>query len=498
MRRWTRRGALLGAGAVGIGAVGGVALESGLRPRARPLGGVPMLPAPKAGVLNDASGLSATRVAAHVAPGRIGDAETIALLRAELKAARGAGQGLCVSAARHSMGAHALVRDGRVVTRPHAPLEIDTAARTYRASGGSRWSDAIGELDPVGLSPAVMQSNNDFGLAATFSVNAHGWAAPRGPMASTVRRIELMLADGEVVTCSREVEPDLFHAAAGGYGLVGLVLGMELEAAPNRLLEPTFETMPAAEFGARFAEVMGDAGLDMAYGRLNVDRAGFFEEALLVLYRPAQDQSATPPASGSTAMARAAARLYRWQLEDERWKRRRWTLEARLQPRIAGGASRNSLINEPVATLDDGDPARTDILHEYFVAPDRFPEFLGLCRAVIPASYQEMLNVTLRWIAADGSALLNYAAVDRIAAVMSFSQEMTARAEADMMRMTRDLIDGVHAIGGAYYLPYRPHATLRQYREGYPAWERFAASKRAVDPDAVLRNGFWDNYAGRA
>ena len=28
--------------------------------------------------------------------------------------------------------------------------------------------------DAEGFSPAVMQSNNDFGIGATFSVNAHG------------------------------------------------------------------------------------------------------------------------------------------------------------------------------------------------------------------------------------------------------------------------------------------------------------------------------------
>ena len=77
---------------------------------------------------------------------------------------------------------------------------------------------------------------------------------------------------------------------------------------------------------------------------------------------------------------------------------------------------------------------------------------------------------------------------------MLFSQEMTARAEADMARMTRALIDGIIAIGGTYYLPYRPHASVAQLRRAYPRAPDFALEKRALDPANRLRNNLWDSY----
>ena len=40
-------------------------------------------------------------------------------------------------------------------------------------------------------------------------------------------------------------------------------------------------------------------------------------------------------------------------------------------------------MNEPVITLDDRDSFRTDILHEYFIGPARFPEFVKACQEVI-------------------------------------------------------------------------------------------------------------------
>ena len=130
--------------------------------------------------------------------------------------------------------------------------------------------------------------------------------------------------------------------------------------------------------------------------------------------------------------------------------------------------------------------------------PEAWGGFLDAARAIIPASYQELLNVTLRWLEPDADSLLAYAPGPRVAAVLLFSQEMTARAEADMARMTREMIDATTALGGSYYLPYRPHATREQFRAAYPRWEEFVRVKREVDPGLVLRNGFWDRYVAEA
>lgn len=263
----------------------------------------------------------------------------------------------------------------------------------------------------------------------------------------------------------------------------------------NRRLVPQFDVIAATEFADAFGRAITNSKVTMAYGRLNVERESFFTKALLVSYRETPDQSDLPPATGSGWMAHVASRIYRAQLGNEAMKAFRWWNETAVGPALGGGhVTRNSLINEPVATLDDRNPDRTDILHEYFVGFDQFCEFLTACRDVIPASYQEFLNVTLRYVAQDNQSVLSYAKVPRIAAVMSFSQEMTARAEADMARMTRELIDSITSIGGAYYLPYRPHATVAQLSQAYERAAEFSRAKRDLDHDLVLRNNLWDSY----
>lgn len=493
MRSVTRRSLLLAAG----GAAGWYA--SNLFHADLPVldGAGPVIPQAGDTILNDASGLSPTPIHRHITLTQAPDDSLIAALRAEMAQAQADGRAFNIGAARHSMGGQAIPRDGVAVTFDNGLVEPDTAAQTYRAHAGARWSQVIGVLDPIGFSPKVMQSNNDFGLAATFSVNAHGWPVPFGPMGSTVRSLRMVLPSGDLITASASENPQIFNLAMGGYGLVGAIVDLEVEMVPNARLSPTFEVIPAEDFAAAFRKAVDDPAVTMAYGRLNVERASFFRHALLITYREDADQTDLPPASGSGWMAHLASRVYRGQLGNEALKSFRWWNETVLGPKIGSGpATRNSLINEPVVTLDDRNPNRTDILHEYFVGFDRFGDFLTACRDVIPDSYQEFLNVTLRYVATDAASVLSYAPVPRIAAVMSFSQELTARAEDDMARMTRALIDRVTEIGGAYYLPYRPHARLDQLTAAYPHAASFAAAKRLLDPRLTLRNNLWDSYLG--
>ena len=493
----TRRGLILGGSFVAGAAVSSLYLRS---TNARG----PEFPVePPAGegagtLLNDASELSPTRVAKHVTLTSAPDEAAVGEIRSLLTEAKSAGRPFVASAARHSMGGQSLARQGSVLTLEQEWLEPDTKALTYRVAAGTRWSTVIEKLDAIGFSPKVMQSNNNFGVASTYSVNAHGWPVPFSACGSTVRSLKMVMADGTLLTCSRTENADLFGHAMGGYGLFGVITELEMEMVPNAQLEPTFEVLPGRDLGMRFIEALkAEPGIQMAYGRMDVSLDRFLDEALLITYRPAPDQSALPRAAGSGFVSRRSRDIFRAQLESDQIKHIRWWTESRFNPMIAGAATRNSLMNEPVATLDDNDPTRTDILHEYFVAPERFGDFVEACKAVIPASFQQLMNITLRFVDTDRDSTLAYATVPRIAAVMLFSQEKTMRGEADMARMTEALIERVLEIGGAYYLPYRPHARLDQLTRCYARAGEFTEAKRKADPGLLFRNGLWDNYLAK-
>jgi FAD binding domain len=495
MGTWTRRGLLAGAG-IAAGALGTRALYSSKIPHGLDF---PADLGSSGTLLNDAGELSPTKVAKHVVLNGNPDETLLAALRAELTEANAAGRGIVASTARHSMGGQSLLADGVALTLDQPFIEPNVAAKTYRVAAGTRWSTVIRELDKIGFSPAVMQSNNDFGVASTYSVNAHGWPVAFSGGGTTVRSMKMLLADGQLVTCSPTENADLYSFAMGGYGMFGIITELEMDMVPNSRLDPTFETMTGTEFGEAFLKkIRENPDIQMAYGRMTIAIDGFFDEALMITYKPNADQSDIPAATGSGFISKISRDIFRQQPGSDRWKNLRWDIEAGLNPYISSGsATRNSLMNEPVVTLDDKDPTRTDILHEYFVAPSKFADFVKICQDVIPSSYQELLNITLRFVDTDKFSVLNYAEEPRIAAVMLFSQEKSVRGEADMARMTSELIERVIAIGGKYYLPYRPHATLEQFKRSYPRHAEFVAKKRLIDPGLAFRNGLWENYLGK-
>ena len=448
-------------------------------------------------VLNDASLLNPTPVARHWIATDGNETAFIERLRAELQEAATAKRPVAVGAARHSMGGQSLPRNGTAMTFDVATCVPDWTARAYRVHAGARWHQVIAALDPIGFSPAVMQSNSDFGVAATFSVNAHGWPVPYGPFGTTVRSCRLMLADGTILNCSRTENPELFSFVMGGYGLFGVILDLDVDMVENLLLKPTFEVMPSHAFADRFIRVIDeDKAVQMAYGRLAVARQGFFEASLMVSYRPQPTPpGGLPPAGAGGLLSSVSRELYRAQTGSERAKRARWFAETVVGPKaVSGLATRNTLMNEPVSNLASHDRRRTDILHEYFVPPERFNDFVQACQEVIPRSKMDLLNVTLRYVMADPTSVLAFAPTRRIAAVMSFSQEITPAAESDMRRMTEELIDRVIALGGSFYLPYRLHARRDQVEKAYPGVARFIERKRYYDPNTLFRNAMWDTY----
>ena len=93
-----------------------------------------------------------------------------------------------------------------------------------------------------------MQSNDDFSIGGSLSVNCHGWQFNRPPIDSTVESFHLMLADGKIVKCSRTENHELFSLVLGGYGLFGIILDADLDVVPNEKYRIERLTVSTADY----------------------------------------------------------------------------------------------------------------------------------------------------------------------------------------------------------------------------------------------------------
>ena len=177
-------------------------------------------------------------------------------------------------------------------------------------------------LDPPGFSPAVMQSNNDFSVGGTLSVNAHGWPVAFGPFASTVRSFRLMLADGTVSPARAPRTPNC-SARAGGYGLFGIMLDAEIDMVDNELLRRRYEVVAADKFAQRFVAAATEPDVRMTYGRLSVAREDFWHRRCSApIGRPLRAAALPRRAALEAPTASCRAQLFRAQIGSERGKKR--------------------------------------------------------------------------------------------------------------------------------------------------------------------------------
>jgi FAD/FMN-containing dehydrogenase len=402
-----------------------------------------------------------------------------------------------IAGARHSMGGHTISKDGIVIDMlPFNRMELNEANNILHVQSGARWSDVIRYLNERGRSPKIMQSNDDFSVGGSISVNCHGWQFGCPPIASSVESFRIMKADGEIVKCSRTENRELFSLALGGYGLFGIILDVDLHVVGNETYK--MERLPTSS--ARFAELLNEktshaTNVAMVYGRLRVTREKFLGEGILnILYRqPATNRVVTTFAKPKNATLKRA--VFRGSADSDYGKALRWTAERNWDAHLSGDTfDRNALLYQPVSLFQNRRADSVDILIECFVPPAEFEPFLADLRTLIPQHKLDLLNVTVRHVNKDEDSFLRYASDERLALVMLFNQKRDAAGEERMAIGTREIIGATLRHGGTYYLPYRLHATEEQFAAGYPQANRFFELKRKYDPDELFQNEFYRKY----
>jgi FAD/FMN-containing dehydrogenase len=462
------------------------------------LGDTPVVEVLPASYVDDASRLNRTHVAETWSiPSDPEAAE--AQLRELIQRARAERLPIAIGGARHSMGGHTIAPEGVVVDMlPFNHMELDAERKILRVGAGARWSQVIPYLDQRGFSVAIMQSNNDFSIGGSVSVNCHGWQQNLAPIASTVESLRLMRADGSIVRCSRQEHPELFSVVLGGYGLFGVILDVDLHAVANERYRAEVETVPADRYTARFAEkVNGAADIGMVYGRLCVVPGGktFLREALLTVFRRAPSATGEIPELVSPGLRTVRREVYRAQIGSGVGKQLRWRAEKVFGEQICKTyVSRNQLLDEGAEVYQEQNAGRADILHEYFIPTAQVAAFLERAREIIPRHDADLLNVTIRNVREDRDTFLRYADQDMFAFVMLFNQPRTAEGDKRMEALTSELIEAAIECGGRYYLPYRLHATKDQFARAYPRATEFFERKRQIDPTGLFENQFSLKY----
>ncbi len=135
---------------------------------------------------------------------------------------------------------------------------VDPRAGTATVEAGLPLCEFNDALAGHGLALANMGDIAVQTVAGAVQTGTHGTGRDAGGLASQVVGLEIVLADGSVVECSAERDPDLFHAARVGMGAFGVVTALTMAVRPAFLLHAREEPMPLEEVLERLPELRGD------------------------------------------------------------------------------------------------------------------------------------------------------------------------------------------------------------------------------------------------
>ncbi|MGW0119496.1 D-arabinono-1,4-lactone oxidase [Streptomyces sp. NPDC003327] len=151
-----------------------------------------------------------------------------------------------------------------VAVAPGVQLRLDRMAelRSVDRSTGLVTVDAgmpLWKLNPLlaehGLALEILGDIDRQTVSGAASTGTHGSGTRFGGIATQVRALELVLADGRIATCSPTERPELFAAARVGLGALGIITRVTLQCVPLFALHAHDAAVPVAETLDRIHEL---------------------------------------------------------------------------------------------------------------------------------------------------------------------------------------------------------------------------------------------------
>ncbi|WP_328536236.1 D-arabinono-1,4-lactone oxidase [Streptomyces sp. NBC_00344] len=133
---------------------------------------------------------------------------------------------------------------------------IDRAAGTVTVESGTPLKRLNLALAREGLSLTNMGDIMDQTVAGATSTGTHGTGRESASISAQIRAVELVTADGTVLTCSETENPDVFAAARVGLGALGVITAITFAVEPGFLLAAREEPMPFDRVTGEFDQLV--------------------------------------------------------------------------------------------------------------------------------------------------------------------------------------------------------------------------------------------------
>jgi FAD-linked oxidoreductase len=420
----------------------------------------------------------------HATPRRVLTPRSADEVAAAVTSASADGLTVRMAGTGHSFTGAALTEG--VLLRPEgltALRTVETATGLVTTEAGMTLKAFNEHLAGHGLALENMGDIQEQTLAGATQTATHGTGREAAGLVSQIAGLELVLADGTTVTCSRAERPELFDAARAGLGSLGVVTAI------------TWRTVPAFVLRAREEPMRWDEVLD------GLEEMAAGNEHFEFYWFPHTDGCLTKRNNRVPGPAEPLSAFRHW-LDDEFLSNSVFSLTNRLGSRLPGavptinGISARALGARTYSDRSDRvftSPRRVRFKEqEYAIPREELAGALREVRSVIERSgWRIGFPIEVRLLPAEDAWLsMAYGRETAFIAIHVFHS-------ADHEEYFRGVEEVLTSLGGRPHWG-KLHTRDAAYLEGvYPRFGDFLALRDRIDPDRRFANAYTTRIFGK-
>ena len=350
-------------------------------------------------------------------------------------------------------------------------VTIDHERHTATVNAGISYRELCPQLQNAGYALHNLASLDHITVIGACMTATHGSGDAHGNLATAVAGLEMVTADGELVTLTREKDGDRFLGAVVALGALGVVTKVTLDLLPTfSIQQDTYAKLPMIETDAQFDAIMS-AGYSVS---LFPDWQQDWINTLWIKHQLTDDRPLDTPTDffGATLAPREAPMDH----SSDRY----------LTPMGIPGPWHERL---PHFYFKDAQLQGNELQSEYFVARQHAVAAMQAVAQLRP-QLAPILQVTeVRTVAADKLWLSPAYEQDIVGIHFNWHRDWPG---------VQQFLPTLEATL-APFQP-RPHwgklfdMTPAQVQAGYPRLADFQALARTYDPQGKFRNAFLDTY----
>lgn len=435
--------------------------------------------------------------------------QTIDEVVAAVRRVREHGESMSIAGACHAMGGQQFAQDAWLLdTRSmNKVLSFDRDRGIIHAQAGITWPDLMryyvieqrDEISAWGIRQKQTGADR-LTLGGAVAANIHGRGLGYAPFVQDLEAVEVVLADGSVVQCSRQSNYELFRLIVGGYGLFGVVTSVQLRLVLRQKVERVVGLERIERIIDRFDDRIAEGYLygDFQFSTAAEDR-GFMSRGVFSCYRPVDPRTVIP----ANQIRLSAADWRRLLFLAHRNKQRAFNEFADFYLQSSGQIywsdthQLSVYLDDYHSRLDAAlqpEVPGSEMITELYVPRHRLAAFMEDVRLDFLRHRVDLIYGTVRLIEPDTETFLAWARERLACVIFNLHVDHDARGIATAAAAFRRLIDIAIHHRGSYFLTYHRHATREQVSACYPMFEQFLAAKRRWDPHQVFQSDWYRHY----